>query len=156
MGTTQYPDEQRVRILGDSGEVQGLGGWKFAEHRELKWMRAMLHIEGTPSGSEQIRLSIYSKSDLGVRLFSSDWVDIADIGAGGTYWRGRVRFDFDRQFLNKNSRYYLAAETQNYTRTSSFSIGIEADWNTDKWDPATAGAARTWANLDFYGYKEGS
>lgn len=154
MGALQTAAEVRVRIL-DTSEVTGLGGYRLnSRHCELKWIRGLIHVKGTPAGSEQIRLAVYSAKALGARLFASDWVAVSDLEAGGAYWIGLVRFDFNRQHLHKEVRYWLAAETQNYTRTSSFHLAFQSDWNLQKHQPTTEGMARTWADLDFFGYQE--
>lgn len=151
MGFAPIHADYLVKTL-DSSEIAHLGGYTVAEDRELKWIRLAVYKHGTAGGTEQMRLGLYSRSDLAGLLFRSDWIDVADFD-GGTYWIGLVRFDFNRQHLDKDIEYHLGIETQNYTRNAdTFYLSVVSDWPDSINTPQTGGAYFAAAS-DIFGYK---
>lgn len=151
MGFSPIHKNQIIKTL-DTSEVAHLGGYTMAKDMELKWVRLVIYKQGTEAGSEQIRLGVYSRSDLSGQLFTSDWVDVVDF-VDGNNWIGFVRFDFDRQHLDADTVYHLAIETNNYTRNGdAFFLSTSCDWpdpvNTPNDNNAYYAAA-----AHFYGYQ---
>ena len=125
---------QVVKTLNTSEQAY-LGGYTVAQGGELRHIRMTLYKHGAAAGSEQMRLALYSRSDLNGLLAQSDWLDVADF-ATSTYWFGYVRFDFDRYFLHADQNVHLTIETQNYTRdVHTFYLGVVSDWPTAGNDP---------------------
>jgi hypothetical protein len=133
----------------------------MAEDIELKWIRQVIFVHGVAGGSEQLRLGLYSRSDLTGLVINSDWAEVADwvseIGnANGDYQIGFMRFDFERQHLDSDTEYHLAIETNNYTRNAdTFYLAAISDWpdpvNTPATNPAYYAGAAHW-----FGYADRS
>lgn len=139
----------------NTGEKAHLGGFTYNDDTELARIKLKVFVHGTPTGgSEQIRLGLYSRSDLGGLVANSAWANVADF-VGGQYWLDLVRFDFDpRQFLDSNSEYHLAIETQNYTRNGqTFYVSVVADWN-DPVNTHSSDLAAFAAEAHAYGYRQ--
>lgn len=151
MAFTPFPSELMIRTL-DTGEVVPMGGFKLPKHVELVWAQPIIYKHGVATGDEKIRVAVYSGAALVERLFASDWVALSSLGTLGPYWIGRVRFDFARQHLNKNTRYWFAMETQDYLRDGDqFYLGFQLDWPIQKYD-SSVGSTRNFADMSLYGY----
>ena len=154
MGFSPIHKNQIVKTL-DTSEKAHLGGYTLQQDTELAHVRLVIYKHGTAVGNEQLRLGVYSRSDLLGPVALSEWVDVSDF-AEGTYWIGFVRFDFDRAFLDSDSTYHLGIETQNYTRDGgTFYLSVVADWPDPVNVPQTNGAYFA-AAAHFFGYREAS
>lgn len=151
MAFTQFASEQQFAIL-DTGTNLALGdSVDLATNLELKYARLTIYKNGTPGGTEQMRINIYSTGRMESPIYQSDW---AEIGAEtlGTYYLGWIRFDFNRVWLDTDNTYYFELETNNYTRngdTFYYAVGLDQPvaFNT----AATPGAFP--AAIQLYGYK---
>lgn len=159
MGFSPVHTTQFVKTL-DTSETPHLGGFTMPYDLELAHIRLTVYIHNTAGlgGSEQLRLGLYSRSDLAGLVVSSDWVTVAtwstEVGtANGAYQIGLMRFDFTtRQWLDADTEYHLAIESNNYTRNGgTFYIATVCDWPDPVNTPATNGAYFA-AQAAFYGY----
>lgn len=158
MGFSPVITTQTIKTL-DTGEIPHLGGFTMPADMELKYIRMTVYIHNTAGlgGSEQMRLGLYSRSDLAGLVVNSDWASVGDWSSAvgttnGSYQIGLMRFDFNRQFLDSDSEYHLAVETNNYTRNgSTFYLATVCDWPDPINTPATVGAYYA-AQAAFYGY----
>lgn len=138
----------------DSDEVVKLGAVEVEDHTNLLYLRIMLYKHGAHGGTEQVRAKIYSDADYTKLMYTSAWSDLADIeGLTASPWWGWFRLTFARQALNKEATYYVALETQNYTRNAdTFYLSHSLDWpvpqNTQV-VPSFPGAM-----MQFYGYRD--
>lgn len=142
MGYSPILNDQVVKTL-DSSEIAHMGGFTLPKDGELNHIRLTIYKQGTAGGTEQLRIGVYSRSDLAAQLFTSDWAELSDwtsaIGsANGDNQIGLMRFDFDRQHLDSDTEYHLAIETNNYTRNANtFYLSFAADWPLNINTPST-------------------
>lgn len=120
MAFQQFSEVQYVKVFDTDEEIK-CGGFQVANNTELEAIRLGIFVEGTLSGSEQIRCNIYSNAGASKLLFRSAWSDLSDLeySNGSTVtgdFIGVVRANFSRQNLNKNITYYATMELNNYTR----------------------------------------
>lgn len=128
MGYKDFPETLMLKVA-ETGEEVECGGFHVGYHQELKYLLAAVYIQGAASGSEEFRANIYADSAYSKQLYQSDWSALSDISNLGANWIGRLRFTFDRKHLNKNLIYYVAVESQNYTRNlDTFYVGLVLDW----------------------------
>lgn len=133
MSFYDFSAEQYVKTI-DTGESIRMGNFQVASALELAHIRVLLFIHGVTSlsGSEQIRLKIYSNQYYysSTLLYMSSWANINDItNLGSVDWIGWITIDFARENINKNFVYYVEAEFQNYTRNSeTFYLGLSHDF----------------------------
>lgn len=138
----------------DSDEVVKCGAIDVQDNTNLLYLRVLLYKHGTHGGTEQVRAKVYSDADYSKLMYTSEWADLADIdGLTSSPWWGWFRFTFARQALNKESTYYVALETQNYTRNAdTYYLSHSLDWpvaqNTQA-DPSAPGAM-----MQIYGYRD--
>jgi hypothetical protein len=131
MSVEQFPNKQWVRILS-TDETVLIGGFQFPNHCELVYGNLSVIKKGAMSGTPRARLHFYSTVDMANIVYTSDWRTLSDItGLGGSNsWLGWVRFDFDRQNINKNITYYVGVEMDSYTADltdETFWIGFALD-----------------------------
>lgn len=152
--TITLPDEAYARILKSTGEETPVGGYIHSESTELKWAVIWLIKEGTSPLTEKLRLKVYAKEDFTHLLFSSDWASVSDISGfnDNDHWHGRLRFDFNRDHIIFGETYYVAVETQNYTRNAdTFYLGLLLDWK--EYVYATDADNISSGKILFYGYR---
>jgi len=112
----------------DNAENARFGSFQTQDNMELGHIRTVAYIRGTLSGTEKMRLKVYS--DVGYRnlMFVSDWSNFSDIEIQKDFLF-YLRFDFDRQNINKNNRYHVTGEIADYTRNGNdFYFGIAHDF----------------------------
>lgn len=129
MGQSPYFKYLIANVL-DTSEEKHLGGYTITDKDlELAHIRVKLFVTGTPGGSEQLRLNVYSRSDLDALVAQSNWIDVADFYTVTTQFLSLVRFDFNREFFEVGDTLHLALESNNYTRNGdSFYISFISDW----------------------------
>jgi hypothetical protein len=137
----------------DTGESVKCGATVVQDHTNILYLRILLYKHGTAGGSEQVRAKIYSDANYTKLMYTSAWASVADVPNMGTNWWGWFRLTFAREALNKNATYYVALETQNYTRNAdTFYLSNSLDWpvaqNTQS-APGMPGAA-----MQIYGYRD--
>lgn len=153
MATYQFPKDLYIQTL-ETGAEGYIGSYTPSTGMEIQY--GLLHIfkKGTPGGTEQLRLRVYSDPTFQSNLFNSDWLSVSDITDGfGTSsdWIGSIRFDFARQNMAANRTYYVRIESSNYTRNGEiYYIGFTYDWpeTVNTQTGSTAGA-----KLELYGYE---
>lgn len=133
MAFKDFANVQYIKTI-DTGEAPRMGTFQVAVNGELQYMRVKPYIKGTLSGTEKIRLKIYSDSAFSSLLYTSSWSNIYDVldedGSAVTGdWIGWIRVDFNRENINKNMAYYVVAELTGYTRNADdFYIGLAHDF----------------------------
>jgi hypothetical protein len=115
---TSFASNLYAISLDQVNEAQSMGSFQETLSGELKYIRSAIYIENVSSlgGSERMRIKIYSDSSLTGLLYTSEWSNISSItNLGSTNWLGWIRFDFNKENINKNLIYYAKIETDNYT-----------------------------------------
>lgn len=157
MALGQFPEEQSTKVF-DTGEEFILGCFGGGEHREMAHMRTLLYINGVTSlaGSETLQINIYSDATLTDLMFSSTPSSISDItDIGSTNWLGWIRFDFDRENLNKNLNYYATAKVSNYTRNlDAFYMGLCFNQQNPTYSYGTTNLNAAPITFEIFGYEE--
>lgn len=151
MSIQQYAQKQIVKTL-DTGELASVGSFSTVDHTELRYVRLWFFKHGAEGGSERLRLKVCSDAELSKVLYSSAWANLADAEIADDYWMGWLRFDFEREHINKNLTYYLALETASYTRTADYYLSLVRDWATPIYAIGDSGALPT--AMQIYGYEE--
>ena len=159
MSFRQFSEYQYIRAM-DTGEIIKLGGFKLGTSHEIGHMRVLTFINGTLGGSEQLRVNIYSDIGHSKKIFHSDWSNI-----GGTLenengalitgnWLGLIRFDFNRQNINKNFFYYASIESQSYTRNGdTFYIGFSYDYPFPRYSNSANASYEANLAFEIFGYE---
>jgi hypothetical protein len=140
------PSTAYVKCM-ETDEVAKAGSIDLTEHTELHAIRVLLYKYGLIVTTERMRAKIYTDSDYTKLLYTSDWADVADVGAG-EFW-GWMRLDFDRKFLHKLQTYYVAIEVGNYTYSDSSFLALSLDWPVQQ----NTGSVQALA-MQIYGYRE--
>lgn len=146
MATLQFPQIEYWKLL-ETPESWMAGGFTPPQNARIKSIAATILKHGTHLGTEQFRLAIYHRVDLTALHAASDWVSLADIesyvGPLTADWRGVVPFTFQTQpFIEAGQTYYLAVESQNYTRNALvFYVGWLLDWPFPE-NPSSSGTAQ--------------
>lgn len=126
MAVKEFPSELYVKSL-DTSEESEMGKFNITNTTEIRALNVSVYINGTLSGTEQMRVNIYNTND--TLLMSSAWMDLSNITNISEYWLGRFQFDFTRKYLEANSDYVFKMEVQNYTRNAdTFYLGYVLDW----------------------------
>ena len=112
----------------DNDERARFGSFQTQDNMELGHIRTVAYINGTLAGTEKMRLKVYSDLGFNNLMFISDWSNFSDLEKIKDYLF-YLRFDFDRQNINKNNKYHVACEIANYNRNGDiFYIGIAHDF----------------------------
>lgn len=152
MGFAPYYKNQIIKVVDTAEEIY-LGGYTLSSVTELQWMRIAIYKHGVTSGSERLRLGVYSRADMLGNLFYSDWIDVADFDTGD-YWLGYVRFDFSRQNLDAGIEYHVGMQTDNYTRNGdAYYISAVSDWPDPVNEIAGASSKYFAARCPIFGYR---
>ena len=132
MAFKQFPRDRFVKIFA-TDEIVRVGSFSNVSG-ELAHIRSEIYIKGTLGGNEKMRLKVYSDARYTALFATSEWFDLIKIEdedgnvVGGDYI-GDVRFDFNRQNINPNITYYVAAEIVDYTENyDSFFVAISRDY----------------------------
>lgn len=159
MAFKDFSDIKYIKTV-DTSETINMGSFSTDANLELGHIRALIYIQGTLGGSEQIRLSIYPTEDSTNATYTSSWSNVGDVldenGEAVTgNWLGLIRCDFDRENINNNLTYYLKAELQNYTRNSqTFYIGFAYDYPNIIYDNSEDELQDHPLAFEIYGYAE--
>jgi hypothetical protein len=154
VGFSQFPDTMYVKTI-DTGVIEKLAGVRVNETMQLVYIVLTFFRRGTAAGSERMRLHLYGNpSFLANPVATSEWRNLADFTAGANVL-GRLRFDFNREHLNPDLTYYVAMETDNYTRNgTTFYLAVKLDWPDDINIVGRSGLRG--AQMRIIGYKEAS
>lgn len=140
--------EGKVVNVFDSNETIELGQFKPSVNGELGNIRAELLVHGNFSSNERIRCKIGQSSDDSAPYATSEWVNVTsfDDSNGSNDWIGWVRFDFNRENINKNQTYYIWLETDNYTRVGDTNyIAVSFDYPYPTYADDSSHKNSTWA-----------
>lgn len=150
MSAEQFCGTFYTKFIND-GVTEKLGSFDLESHMELKYIMLTMFCAMTPT-TEQARLKIYPDVLLsGTPIATSDWRNLSTFITSGQKY-GFMRFDFNRQYLNKNVTYYLTMETQNYVRTSTHYMTVKLDWDVDDIHTSLSATSRA-AQMRIIGYK---
>jgi hypothetical protein len=134
----------------DTSEVVHLGGFSTTNDMQLKYARMMIFVKGITATNQQFRIVILPVSGVGTAIATSDWFDLVDITTLTANWVGFFRFDFNSEFIDATSDYYVQFETQNYTRTADTAyIGLALDWPNPINTPSVT--TKPPPGIEFYG-----
>ena len=109
MAIINFPENQFALILDSSTEFH-VASHTLSESGELRNIRAKIFNKGDNSAS-RIRLNVYPENSNN-KLFSSEWVNISDIEQN---FYGFIRFDFQKNNIQKNYKIKIFAEIENYS-----------------------------------------
>lgn len=153
MSYLQFPKRMDVRVIASSA-VTDLGSFQPIENLELYAMRVKLFIKGTTGGTERARIKIFGESTRGSALYTSSWSTLSSITTLAANWQGWLRFDFNKENINKDIAYFLGIEIENYTRNGeTYYISYALD-NIANVYAATGSLGQ--AAIEIYGYTEGN
>ncbi len=143
-----FPNTLKVKVI-ETSEVVQLGGVQAAQHLDLKYLQLVIYVHGTMAGTEKLRARVFPDQAMAcAALATSSYSQIASITNLGTHWIGRLRFDFNGEPLNKNTRYWIGLDASGYTRNAdTLYIGAVLDYNFAQVSQPTA----AWMAL--YGYR---
>lgn len=160
MAIKQFSEYQYIKVM-DTAEIVKLGGFQLSTSNELKYIRVLTFINGTLGGSENLRINIYGDAGHSKKIFSSNWINLNnqienELGAIVTgNWFGLLRFDFERQNINKNIRYYASVESNSYTRNGdTFYIGFSHDYPFPRYSSGANAAYESNIAFEIFGYEE--
>lgn len=140
----------------DDDELIRCGSIISSEHEELAYVRPYVYIHGAISGSEKIRVCIYSDYDYTSLLYASDWSNLSDIENISAYWQGFVRCDFHREHLFSGNEYFVAIEINDYSR-SDFTFFVSVKFDFDNSIYPIAGKDQIFSYplaMEFFTYRE--
>ena len=125
MSIQQFSNDQYfIDARSDTQEVN-LGSFNQDRVTKLGNVRLFLYLKGSFT-NEQITLHVKDDPDSPTTDYTAT-VDISDVPTAGSHWLGWVRFDFNKEFINESTEYYLTAETANYTEGTEY-IGFAFDY----------------------------
>ena len=139
MAFVQFPKQQYFRVLETDTTTQ-IGYFNVSEGIEIKHMMLTLLVRGLIASPFTFRVKIYGNNLLETPIFMSNWVTLSVatlvLDADGTQYTqnyfGNIYLDFDGYSLNPNIDYYMAVQTNGYTRNAdSFFVGINLDWYSE-------------------------
>lgn len=110
-----FPEILTLKTLDTSEDYQ-FCSFTTDKKEQTKHGYLWVYIHGSESGSERMRVKLFSDSAETTLVDTSDWVDLADRSAKGTYDINYIRFDFNQIYLKASTTYYARVETDNYTR----------------------------------------
>lgn len=126
MAYLKFPSILKIKTA-DTSEIVNLGKYKVNQNEEIAYARPGIYVHGTPGGSETLQLRIHTGDDLTAVYASSNTVSLS--GFTTDYNLGVIRFDFNRQNINKNLFYTHSIVINNYTRNAdTFYIGFIMDF----------------------------
>ena len=151
MSILNFPEDFSVLVVDSSTEAY-LGGFEVTTNQELGHIVLHMYKHGAHVGTEQFRLAIYTSEDRSDTPFYSETLDVSDITSmTSDGWKGRVRFDFDRQNINTVSTYHVTLDPVSYSRTGdTFYFGAVLD------NPLTINTNNTpqaGAAMEVWGYR---
>jgi len=124
MAFLQFPKVLLTKIF-DTAEEVNLGSFKATDSQELEHIRVIIFRNGTAGGSETFTLKVYSSSDLTSAVATSDVVTYSTV-TNNLSW---VRFDFNRENINKEITYFATLTPASYTRNAdTFYFGVPFDF----------------------------
>lgn len=128
MAFESFPDNLLVKTI-ETDELVECGTLEFPDAMKLQHIIFTIYKHGAAGGTERLRAKIYADSGLTDLLSTSDWVNLSSF-ADGSYWIGRVRFDFSSLLnIKPGISYYAAFETDNYTRDADdYYLGLVLDY----------------------------
>lgn len=142
-----------VRTI-DTSEILRMGSATVLTSGNLGHIRIGLFIfnQAARSGSEQVRVKVYSDSGYSSLLYTSSWVSLnvttIPLLNSTHSWIGMIRADFSKQPLNNQLVKYIAIELQNYTYVlGTFWIGAFKDY------PYPTYSAATYSNSSCYKFE---
>lgn len=153
-----YGQFAKIKVVNvfDSDEDILLGSFKPAHNSELKHIRSEILIHGNLSSSERFRIKIGLTDDSTAAYATSDWVlaSAFDDSSASKDWIGWVRFDFNRENINKNETYNVWLEIDNYTRNAdTFYAGVIFDYPFPTYADDSAHENSTWG-FQWFSYFE--
>lgn len=155
MAFAQIPADQYLRTIG-AGETPAACGVRSTLYSfQLAHIVAAMYRVGAPASGERVRLLVCHDSALTKEYARSEWVSVEtfseqlDPGVGEAAF-GRVRFDFDREFIQVDQTYYLALEVENYTQGTTSYLAFKLDWPDTVYEQEDA--PRYGWQVELYGY----
>lgn len=129
MPFSRFPN-RNMWLVKETSDLLQLGWFRVGEATELKYAQLTLLKIGAHGSTERVRLKLYPDSAYTTAIYTSDWVNIADLsGISASNWIGWVRFDFTRKHLATTQTYWMALESENYTRNAdTHYMAIKTDW----------------------------
>jgi hypothetical protein len=113
MAFGQFPSILDVLVF-DNGDNPRYIKFTPSSNQELEYFQVETYAQGQLTGS--IRLNFYSSFDQVTPVFTTEWVNIADLTSSTQNRLTRVVFELDKDNMSVNSSYTVQAETTGYTR----------------------------------------
>lgn len=123
MSFQQFAEDQFIKTF-ETDEVVRMGSFQTSTSGELAHIRVVCYVRGILTGTEKIRIKIYSDSLFSSLLYTSDWAVLPY-----SDWIGWIRCDFDNQSINKNITYYITCEVSGYVNDyPNLELGLAHDF----------------------------
>jgi hypothetical protein len=126
MSIEQFSEQQYFTDVRNDTQEVNLGSFTQDRVTKLGNIRLFLYLQGAFT-NEQLTLHVKDDPDSPTTDFTAT-VDVSDVPDAGTHWLGWVRFDFNKEFINEATEYFLTIETANYTESASKYIGVAFDY----------------------------
>lgn len=125
-------------LIKETSDLLQLGSFTLTTATEMTRIQVTLLKVGAHASTAKFRLKIYPNSDYVTAIYTSEYVNIADLdGVTASNWVGWVSPTFSRSHLAASRAFYLGVESANYTRNgSTHYLGFKTNWP----DPASSGA----------------
>jgi hypothetical protein len=126
MSILNFSEDQFFTDLRSDSQEVNLGSFIQDRTTKLGNVRLLVYLQGVFT-DEQITLHVKDNPDAPSTDFTATLnpVDVPDVG---THWLGWIRFDFNKEFLVKDTQYFLTIESSNYTESASKYIGVAFDY----------------------------
>lgn len=129
---------QQIKIA-ETSELVLAGAIQLDRHRQLTHIVTSFYKHGNAAGGERLRLKVFHDRQMTKLYATSSWLNVNQIT--NEFWIGRIRFDFDQQWLRNDQAYYIGIESDGYTRNGeSFYLGFPLDSTFDLTSYERAGA----------------
>jgi len=132
MSIINFSNKLWYMSIPDSSTSIDLGSFTTdsAGTQQLKHIKVLFYLAGD-FDLETVTLSVTDSLTIPTETFTSDSIalkkDVDQDFSSGTSWLGWLRFDFDEQWINASSTYYIYIDAANYTATPS-DIGLVFDY----------------------------
>ena len=120
MAYQDFSNSQLAKVF-ETSELVSSGGFALSEAQQLRGVYLHIYRHGTRGGSERLRLKLYHDRGLTKLYATGSWAVLSTLSgfdAGGA-WIGRVLFTFSDPHLAPSDIYYIAVESDSYTRVGS-------------------------------------
>lgn len=152
MSYINFPNKLWVKTI-NTGEDILTGGFKLNDHMDLQHMIVYLLIKGEFPTTETAKLEVHRNNACTSLYCTSNTINLSDIKLNTKDYLVKVRFDFNKQPINKNFYYYPKIILSNYTRSSSYFLGVVYDWPVEVYSTGSSNPLAQPLKTEIFGYR---